>query len=325
MTHASRTNADLPCVVHLVRHGTPLGSLERFLASYRGHDAGMDHRLVLLCKGFPGDDQLRPVLERLDGLRVERLDVPDGGYDLTAYKYAAECLEATVVCFLNSYSTILADDWLAKLDGALTPGVGIAGATGSWNSVHSSALYLLRLPGAYRGVFPDRTWHRTQSRLLSDDGSDESASASALAGAMARPPLRYLRTSYSLGRWLALFRPFPASHVRTNAFVIRTETMRRLRFWPLRNKMRAWQLESGRGSITEQVVSGGLEAVIVGRDGRCYGPSEWADSDIFWQADQAELLVADNQTERYRLGDRDLRILLSKVAWGSKARPSPPS
>ncbi len=320
MNLASRANRDLPCVVHLVRHGTPLGSFERFLASYRLHDAGLEHRLVLLCKGFPGDDALGPVLERLDGLRAERLDVADDGYDLTAYKRAAERLDAPVVCFLNSYSTILADNWLASLAGALTPGVGIAGATGSWNSVHSSALYLLGLPGAYRDVFPDRAWHRTQSLRLFADISDASASA----GAMSRPPLRYLRTSYDLGRSLALFRPFPTGHVRTNAFVIATETMRRLRFRPLRNKMRTWQLESGRGSITEQIVSGGLEAVVVGRDGRCYRPSEWADSDILWQAEQGDLLVADNQTERYRLGDLDLRILLSKASWGSKARPSPP-
>ena len=313
-----------PSVAVVYLAWAPLGDgvVRRFADSYREHSAGLDHTLVVLLNGFePGSGAVDRVRGALEGCEHETLLLDEPLRDLAAYRVAAEQLTPGHCCFLNSYSTVLADDWLAKLDGALTPGVGIAGATGSWNSARSNALHLLGLPGAYRGVFADRAWYRTQSRRVADDGSGTSA----LAGAMARPPLRYLRTSYSLARSLALFRPFPASHVRTNAFVIRTETMRRLRFWPLRNKMRAWQLESGRGSITEQVVSGGLEAVIVGRDGRCYGPSEWADSDIFWQADQAELLVADNQTERYRLGDRDLRILLSKMAWGSKARPSPPS
>jgi len=315
-----------PSVAVVYLAWAPLGDgvVRRFVDSYLAHSAGLDHTLVVVLNGFePGSGALDDVRVALEGCAHETLFLDRPVRDLAAYRMAAEQLAPGRCCFLNSYSTILADDWLAKLDGALTPGVGIAGATGSWTSSRSSALYQLRVPGAYRGVFPDRAWHLRQSRRLPDDGSH--ASASAFAGATSRPPLRYLRTSYSLGRSLALFRSFPASHVRTNAFVIRTETMRRLRFPPLRNKKRAWQLESGRGSITEQILSGGLEAVVVGRDGRCYRPSEWADSDTLWQADQGELLVADNQTERYRLGDFELRTLLSKVAWGSKARPSQPS
>jgi hypothetical protein len=320
LTFASRPKSELPSVVHLVRHGTPLGSLEQFLDSYRRHDAGVDHRLVLLCKGFGSPDELRPVLARLDGLRAERIDVPDDGYDLTAYRRAAERLGDGVACYLNSNSVLLCDGWLAPLLSALTPEVGIAGATGSWHSAHSNALYLLRLPSAYTPVFPDRAWHRTQSRRLHADGTTGAA-----AGAMAHPPLRYLHTAYAVSRSLALFGPFPASHIRTNAFVIRNETMRRLHFWPLRNKLRAWQLESGRGSITEQIRVQGLEALVVGRTGRGYAPGEWADSDTLCQADQDNLLVADNQTEVYRRADLELRTLLSKAAWGLAARPAPPA
>jgi hypothetical protein len=311
-----------PSVAVVYLAWAPLGDgvVRRFVDSYRAHSAGLDHTLVVLLNGFePGSGALDGVRAAFEDVAHETLSLDQPVRDLAAYRAAAEQLAPERCCFLNSYSTILADDWLAKIDGALTPGVGIAGATGSWNSARSSALYLLRIPGAYRDVFPDRAWHLAQSRRLPDDGSTRSG------GPMSRPPLRYLRTSYLLSRSLALFPAFPASHVRTNAFVIRTETMKQLRFPPLRNKLQAWQLESGRGSITEQIVSGGLEAVVVGCDGRCYRPSEWADSDTLWQADQGELLVADNQTERYRLGDLDLRTLLSKVAWGSKARPSPPS
>lgn len=320
MTVASRSSRHLPSVVHLVRHKAPLESLERFLDSYRRHDAGVDHQLVLLCKGFPSDREVQPVLERLDGLRVERIDVADDGYDLTAYRRAAERIDGDVACYLNSNSALLCDGWLALLLSALTPQVGIAGATGSWNSAHSNALYLLRVPGAYRSVFPDRAWHRVQSRRLHADGSTGSA-----AGMMARPPLRYLHAAYAVGGALALFRPFPAIHIRTNGFVIRNETLRRLRFRSLPNKLRAWQLESGRGCITEQIRAGGLEAVIVGRNGCTYRPHEWPDSDTLCQADQGNLIVADNQTERYRLADAELRMLLSMLTWGGAARPSPPT
>jgi hypothetical protein len=311
------TRTVAPCVVHLVRHGNPLESVERFIDSYRRYDAGTDHRLVLLCKGFSTLDQLAPVLERLDGLRAERIDVPDDGYDLTAYRRAAERIDGAVACFLNSNSVILGSGWLETLLAALTPSTGIVGATGSWASAHSYACYLLGVPSAYAKVFPDRATHFERSRRH-DEPTEPTT------GILSHRPLSYAHWAYGLSRTLLLFRPFPASHLRTNAFAIRAETMRRLRFWPLRNKVRAWQLESGRGCITDQIQSMGLEVLVVGRDGRGYRQPEWASSETFWQGEQRSLLIADNQTERYRLGDSELRTMLSQHAWGPAAWPSPP-
>lgn len=307
------------CVVHLVRRGNPPASLERFLDSYRGHDAGIEHRLILLCKGFSTRGELAPVLERLGGLAAEHIEVTDDGYDLTAYRRAAERLDGALACFLNSNTVLLADGWLERLVRAFTPKVGLVGATGSWFSLHSNAGYLLRAGGAYDEIFPDRAWYRTQAARLPDDGMADLGEHSLLS----RPPLRYLRTASMLGRALVLFRPYPNAHVRTNVFVVRSETMVRLRFPPLRSKLRAWQLESGRGGITEQIHAMGLEALIAGRNGLAYRPPEWANSETLWQGDQSNLLVADNHTERYRLADLQLRTLLSKLAWGEQGRPAP--
>jgi hypothetical protein len=308
-----------PCAVHLVRHGNPPASFERFIESYRRCDAGVDHRLVLLCKGFPDETALAPILERLDGLRTERLMVPDDGFDLTAYRRAAACLAGSVACYLNSNSVLVADGWLGALVGALGDSIGIAGATGSWNSGNASARYELRLPGVYGEVFPDRAWYRAQVARMGAEGAADPDS-----GPLSRPPLRYVRTAYRLARAMAVFPPFPATHIRTNAFAVRSETMLRLRFPSLRSKARAWRLESGRGSITDQLAASGLGVVVVGRDGRSYAPTEWAESETFWQAEQRNLLVADNQTERYRLGDLDRRTMLAGLAWGTQARPAPP-
>ena len=58
---------------------------------------------------------------------------------------------------MNSYSEPLAPGWLAHLaSAAARPGVGVAGATGSWGSHRSFALHLLRLPNGYRGALGDR-------------------------------------------------------------------------------------------------------------------------------------------------------------------------
>ena len=64
-----------------------------------------------------------------------------------------------------------------------------------------------------------------------------------------------------------------------------------------------------------------MRAVITGRDGVLYDPADWASSETFWQGEQANLLVADNQTEKYALGDPGSRQLLSRYAWGLEGRP----
>lgn len=123
------------CVVHLV--WAPLGPepVERFAASYRARPAGLAHRFVVLLNGF-GDAS--PDLRAFDGLEHETVRVPEPTLDLPAYAHAARVLDASHLCFLNSHSELLADGWLAALHGALEePGVGLAGATGSYETPHS--------------------------------------------------------------------------------------------------------------------------------------------------------------------------------------------
>ncbi|HVR05502.1 MAG TPA: hypothetical protein VMS02_05630, partial [Solirubrobacteraceae bacterium] len=63
------------------------------------------------------------------------LDLKRSVLDLPAYGLAARELPHERLCLLNSYSVVLADDWLALLARALdAPGVGLAGVTGSWES-----------------------------------------------------------------------------------------------------------------------------------------------------------------------------------------------
>jgi len=126
------------CVVHLV--WGPLGPepVERFAASYRAHPAGLGHRLVVLLNGFRPDEDAATHLGALRGIDYETVRTPEPTLDLPAYAHAARVLDAAHLCFLNSHAEVLADDWLAKLHGALeAPGVGLAGATGSYETPHS--------------------------------------------------------------------------------------------------------------------------------------------------------------------------------------------
>jgi hypothetical protein len=127
-------------VVHLV--WAPLGPepLRDFLRSYHAHAAGAEHELTILLNGAgaggPVTGAERESLLALLAQTEHRLIVLDRPVlDLAAYGEVVETLRGEHVCLLNSYATVLADGWLGTLVAALAePGVGLVGATGSWES-----------------------------------------------------------------------------------------------------------------------------------------------------------------------------------------------
>jgi hypothetical protein len=297
--------------VHLVREANGLEPLREFLDSYRRHDAGREHRLVLLFKGFPDSSAAEAHRRLATGLQYEELFVPDDGFDLRAYRRSADALAAARYCFLNSYSRILADGWLAHLDDALSlDRVGIAGASGSWASILSFAFFNLGLPSAYRPVFDGRRETLRQFDALAQQRADAPSSRRQL-----------LNTAIALGPLILGFRRFPAHHLRTNAFTTTHEVLVRALNPNGRSKKEALRIESGRRSVTSAVERMGRRAVVVDRSGHVCEPRDWARSETFWQGEQDGLLVGDNQSEQYRLGDAARRQLLSRFAWGEDARP----
>jgi hypothetical protein len=133
------------CLVHLVWAPLGLGPLDCFVGSYRAHDAGAEHELTVLFNGFrPGDDlsRWRQVLADVPH-RELHLDRPV--IDLAAYRQAVELVAAERYLFVNSHSEVLADGWLGHLERHLrTPGVGLVGTGGSFESAYSFAPRPLR-------------------------------------------------------------------------------------------------------------------------------------------------------------------------------------
>jgi hypothetical protein len=123
-------------LVHLV--WAPLGPepLRAFLRSYRAHTPGVAHELVVLLNGAaPAGAAREALLAELAEVEHRLLALERPLQDLAAYGEAARRLEHERLCFLNSYSVVLADGWLGHLARALDePDVGIAGASGSWES-----------------------------------------------------------------------------------------------------------------------------------------------------------------------------------------------
>lgn len=298
-------------VVHLVRKSNGIEPLARFLDSYRRHRAGAEHELVLLLKGFADERDAEAHVALARDLEPFSLHLPDVGFDLGAYRRAAETLPHRRLALLNSFSEVLAEDWLGiLLDAMAGRGVAAVAASGSWGSQVSHMRYELGLGGPYEAVFASRSQtHEVFARL-----------AGLPVGATASPSLLSRLHSWSvIARQLVGFAQFPAPHLRTNGLLVgRLAWLDACRNEP-RDKLAAHRMESGRRGITARLRAHGGELLLAGRDGRRYRCPEWPASATFWQGDQGNLLVADNQTNAYRDGDAVTRRVLAGYAWGSSA------
>jgi hypothetical protein len=133
------------CVVHLVWE--PLGQepLERFVASYRRHSAGIEHRVLLAFKEFRDPVRLEEARAAVAGIPHESVEMPEPMLDLIAYPELARRAGSRHLFCVNSNSEILAPGWLAKMHRHITtPGIGLVGATASYESISSQAPLITR-------------------------------------------------------------------------------------------------------------------------------------------------------------------------------------
>ena len=249
------------CLVYLVWAPLGPGPVERFVDSYLDHTPDAAHTLVVGLKGFAADQDRSPWTRALERAEHEPLELPADVFDLGSYRQAVELTAAPRYCFINTETVVLADGWLGHLErNLLAPGVGIVGATGSFESPNS-----LR-PG----------------------------------------PLRARRRGYP---------SFPNPALRTNGFALERELLRSLDWPPPRTRLDAVAIECGEHGITRQVLKRGLQALVVGRDGRGYEPERWRESRTFRSGNQANLLLADKRTRHYEAAGPLMRRALEWLSW----------
>jgi hypothetical protein len=333
--------ADL-CVAHLVRKQNGPKPLRTFLKSYREHDAGVDHDLLLILKGFGSIREFNQMYDFLNPDKFKARCLPDEGYDVGSYMKIADMTRYKYYYFCNSYSRILCKGWLSSMfDQISDRRVGLVGTTGSWASIYSYAMLALGKPSAYQD-FIDPTYKPEEDP--NDQPAEDDRQAENNDPATSVPPRRPVfrrliggtvrRIRRLAGRLhvynpfpvesdagLAAFEPFPTFHIRTNAFLISRESIRKMRPCNILTKWDAYKFESGKSSLTSRVLATGREVLVVGRDGRGYARDRWHESNTFWQRDQANLMVADNQTNDYLYGSAKKRDFLSHFAWCEKADP----
>ena len=282
-------------VVHLVHAQNGIQPFKSFLESYRQNTGGMKHDLIIVMKGFDQEYHKKEHLALLTSLRHIIVDVPDIGFDITVYFAIAKhyANQYQYFCFLNSFSEILDTDWLNKLYMYISqPHAGLVGATGSWES-HSNIqtwLYAFTVGFSHYSAHKGKVfWKRIIIGMVS---------------------------TWSYCRTLMCFKLFPNYHIRSNAFMISSELINGLECPVMKTKMDAYKFESGKKGMTMQILRLKKIVFVVGKDGVGYEKKIWNKSKTFWQSEQENLLVADNQTRIYQLGDLERRKYLSYCAWG---------
>jgi hypothetical protein len=283
-------------LVHLVRARNGPQQLQTFIESYRVHPAGVAHDLLFVFKGFTDAQVPAEYNALLRGLSYEIFFVPDRGFDIEPYLAVARAFEHRFFCFLNSFSVVLADDWLAKLRAHIGANVGSVGATGSHESHYTNA---------QRATSGPLTYLR---RVL----------GYSLRGRRPQSPTAYLAQRRELQLFKQYFAPFPNHHIRTNAFLMAREVLLRLACGAITNKMDAMRFESGKAGLTRQLSALSLRTLVVGRDGRAYEPERWCQSHTFRSGLQENLLVADNRTREYATADAATKKYLCEVTWGAE-------
>jgi len=275
------------CVVYLARAKSGTASFRSFLESYRRWPAGLKHELLIVFKGFHSKQDTAPLVSLAREFQPRTLSMADFGFDLRAYGLALRHFKHDYFCFLNSFSEIQAEDWLAKMYAFIQrPEVGLVGTTASQESM-------------YTNVLIERA-KRRQPTLL-----------------------QQIWTPVRLRLCQICFDPFPNYHLRTNGIMIPRRIARKV--WPryVLTKRRAYLFENGKKSLTKRVLGLQLGVLVVGKDGKGYEPKRWWQSRTFRQGRQENLLISDNQTRQYTAADFQTRSHLSILAWGDRADPGP--
>jgi hypothetical protein len=259
------------------------------------------------------------------GLLINPIELDDTGYDVGSYFAAAKRVPNRRLIFFNTFSELLADDWLKKFDDALSlPGVGLVGATGSWQSLSSYYEALIGLGWQEIKHMLGSPTESAASPPAAKENQDMKGNGDSqvIQGLEKRSFIvqigrglyrllrldRYLLYLYEYGR-------FPNPHIRTNAFMIERTRFLSLHAPPFDKKGDLYKFESGRQSMTKQVLSQGLKPLVVDRTGKVYNASEWKSSSTFWIGRQSNLVAGDNRTRSYAQGDEALRTWLEDNAW----------
>jgi hypothetical protein len=256
-----------------------LEHLRNFLISYVKYDSGVAHQVNILFNGFNNEEELKPfktILQEsgIDHKVITTLEL----FDIGAYRDCAKQLNSKYVMFLNTYSEILAHDWLRIMYQSITKdNVGAVGCTGCW--------------GSFAQIKPSPMTIYGLKILLNFN-------------------FRYfphLRTNaFMIERQMFLSLEYDEIRPR---FIIKF--VRGFR----ESKLKTFHFEHGKNSMTNQLIGKKLKILVCGRNGKTYTTQEWKTSRTYRYGEQENLVISDNQTMVYQKANDFDRSYLRFCSW----------
>ena len=276
-------------VIHLVWLPYGIDHFKVFIDSYISNEPNYAHQLVIAFNGmalvYPNRPEEYLLFMESRNIKADKCLYFQEGQDIEIYQRAAATLNTKFVFIFNTFSEIMAKNWLRYYIDNFTQQVGIISATASYQCNYSTVFQ----------THPFK-WEAGKGFLYNF-----------------KKYKLFIKTFFY---WRFLFKAFPNPHVRTTGFMVRREEFLGINTGKINNKFQAYQFESGRKGMTNYYLKKGLKVLVMDKYGKTYGPDEFKNSGTFWIGEQENLLVSDNQTRIYRDADIEYRKLLTKLAWG---------
>ncbi|CCB65056.1 hypothetical protein [Hyphomicrobium sp. MC1] len=323
-------------VIYLAREAEPRASIERFAESYAKNSSGQPHDLVVIWKSSAEGSQPPSHVTGNFPKTTRYLSIADDGIDITAYAHAAEVLLHPMLCFFNTHTEIAEPNWLRFLSDAIAkPGVGIAGGTGSFESLKDGFQIVSKIAWlSGQGVVFDKQFRLKWAPIVGKDlfrKSRRSRFQKIKDALIGKPTGQAQAHSSNLDHefdvyWSRTQSPyedfpaFPNPHIRTNGFLVARHLFLKCLGDDIpRTKPAAYAFESGPNSLTQKLLTDGLRALIVGRDGKTFDLDTWKTSETFRLGTQRNLLFLDNQTRAFDAMKPRKRHIVSQMTWGIDA------
>ncbi len=336
---------DSIAVLYLARKAEGIDAFRSFIQSYITYPAGIEHDLVVIFKGYEGEEDLKSARAEFALLTYISIELPDEGFDLGSYLETAKNLTHEYICCFNTFSKILSTDWLKKFYSHIVqPNVGIVGATGSYEGMQTSITLIQKVIWLSSQLTIDEKERARLEKYFSfifSPSSDPikkknsvlSACKQQIKSAIKNTLLwqkpcnleqqyeKWWEKTQKIGDIAALctLPPFPNPHIRSNAFMTKRNRFLTFVRKPFITKINACHFESGPEGMTQQVLRAGLHARIVGKNGTGYDVENWSSSATFRLDDQSNLLIADNQTLFFTRADEDTRLIHTWTSWGEES------
>jgi hypothetical protein len=276
-------------VVYLIWIPYGIELFKAFLNSYKKYPAGAEHALMLMFNGVEDDMSMTEYHNYIQQENIPyEWNKMKEGQDLQAYFYAAKMCRTNYILFMNSYSEIKTGNWLLNyLAVADKFEKVIISSTASCQS-HYSNVFINHKIGWEPGK--DLNYHYRKYKL-------------------------FIKAIFY---WRILFKPFPNPHLRTNALMINREDYLAVYPGKIVSKFQAYLFESGRRGLTSQFLKKGYQVLVVDKNGTIYKSDKWSISKTFWNYEQENLMVSDNQTRLYDNSSSEQKKKLTRLAWGKK-------